>query len=207
MSIGSPQSPLVSSGPPAVPPDPAQRLTVEQYHEMITSGILPEDNSMELLEGRLVRKMPKKPPHSVATKFLRKALERAIPPGWEVDSQEPITTSDSEPEPDGMVYRGNDRQYLDRHPSPEDVAMVAEVSNSSLQEDRTTKKRLYARARVPIYWIINLVDNQLEVYTDPSGPTEQPDYGQRQVYGPGDTIPLVIEGAEVGRIAVSDLLP
>ena len=79
MSIGSPQSPLVSSRPPAVPPDPSQRLTVEQYHEMINSGILPEDNSMELLEGRLVRKMPKYPPHRISTKLLHKGLEAHNP--------------------------------------------------------------------------------------------------------------------------------
>ena len=85
--------------------------------------------------------------------------------------------------------------------------MVAEVSDASLQQDRTTKKRLYARARIPVYWIINLVDNQVEVYTDPSGSAEQPDYRRRQDYGPGDTIPLMIEGTEVGRIAVNDILP
>jgi len=76
-----------------------------------------------------------------------------------------------------------------------------------LQRDRSLKKRLYAAAGIPVYWIINLLDNQIEVYTDPSGPSEQPEYRQQQNYGQTDTIPLVMEGHEVGRLAAQDLLP
>lgn len=81
-------------------------LSVAQYHELIRAGILTEDAPVELLEGRLVTKMPKDPPHRLATGLLREALQKVVPEGWYVDSQEPVTLSDGEPEPDVMVVRG-----------------------------------------------------------------------------------------------------
>jgi Uma2 family endonuclease len=134
-------------------------------------------------------------------------LERLVPAEWYVDSQEPITTDDSEPEPDVVVMRGETRHYLDHHPGPNDVGLVIEVADITLQRDRGFKKRLYARAGLPVYWIVNLSDNQCEVYTEPSGPEPQPDYRQRQDYGPSDVIPVVLAGVEVGRIAVQEFLP
>jgi Uma2 family endonuclease len=184
-----------------------RRLRVDQYHAMARAGILGEDDPVELLEGLLVVKMPKNPPHRVATRLTESALEHLIPEGWYVDTRGPITTEDSEPEPDVVVVRGDPRRYLDRHPGPPDVALVTEVSDTTLAHDRTSKKQIYARARVPVYWIINLPESRLEVYTDPTGPSEQPDYRQRQDFGPADEVPVVIEDREVGRLAVRDLLP
>ena len=105
------------------------------------------------------------------------------------------------------IVRGETRQYLDRHPGPQDVALVVEVADSSLQRDRSLKKRLYAAAGISVYWIVNLIDGQIEVYTEPSGPVEKPDYQRQQNYGPADTIPVVIEDHQVGRLLVQDLLP
>src|SRR5437660_1033177 len=99
-----------------VPDAPIWRLSVEQYHRMIETGILTEDDPVELLDGWLVQKARKKPPHSQATRLTRTALARLIPPGWFVDSQEPITTASSEPEPDVLVIRGDLSQYRERHP-------------------------------------------------------------------------------------------
>jgi Uma2 family endonuclease len=174
---------------------------------MIEAGILTDDDPVELLEGWLVTKMPKKPPHRVATGLTRTALERHVPTGWYLDVQEPITTEDSEPEPDVVVVRGERRQYLDRHPGPQDAGLLVEVADTTLARDRTFKKRLFAQERVPVYWILNLVDRQVEVYTDPSGATESPDYQHQQIYREGEEVPLVIEGRELGRIPVRDLLP
>lgn len=98
-----------------VPDNPIWRLTVEQYHQMIDAGILTEDDSVELLEGWLITKMPKKPSHSVATELTQDALMTVLPAGWFIKVQEPITTADSEPEPDIMVVRGVRRDYTD-HP-------------------------------------------------------------------------------------------
>jgi Uma2 family endonuclease len=193
--------------PPAVPGEPIRRLTVKQYHAMVQAGILTEDDTVELLEGWLVAKMPKNPSHSSATRLTRHALEGITPPGWYVDTQEPITTLDSEPEPDVVVMRGDVRQYIDRHPGPRDLALIVEVSDATLNRDREFKKRLYASAEIPVYWIINLIDNQCEVYTDPSGPTETPDYRQRRDYARSETVPVVVDGKEIGHIAVEEMLP
>ena len=194
-------------GAPILPTEPIWRMSVDRYHEMIDAGILTEDDPVELLEGWLVEKMPKNPPHRRATRRLRLVLERILPSGWFVDIQEPITTLDSEPEPDAAVIRGDEDRYADRHPGPEDLALVVEVSAATLQRDRTLKLRIYARASVPVYWIVNLIDGRLEVYTDPTGPAEQPAYGQRRDYGRADDAPLVLDGREVGRVAVRDVLP
>lgn len=190
-----------------VPTEPIWRLSVEQYHAMIRAGILTDDDPVELLEGWLVAKMPRNPLHRLATQLTREALAHLIPTGWYVDAQEPLTTANSEPEPDVMVVRGERRQYLDRHPGPREVALVVEVADTTLQRDRRAKKRLYAQAEIPVYWIINLVESQCKVYTDPSGPAEQPDYRQRQDYGRADTVPLVLEGRTIAQLAVQELLP
>jgi Uma2 family endonuclease len=190
-----------------VPTEPVWRFTIDQYHAMVRSGILTDDDPVELLEGWLVPKMPKNPQHRAATRLTRQALEGIVPAGWYVDSQEPVTLGDSEPEPDVVVVRGETRQYLDRHPGPQDLALVVEVADTTLQRDRGAKKRAYAGSGVPIYWIVNLVENQVEVYTDPTGPAEQPDYRQRRDYTLADELPLMIEGREVGRLPVRQLFP
>ncbi|MEK6323440.1 MAG: Uma2 family endonuclease [Acidobacteriota bacterium] len=123
-----------------------------------------------------------------------------------MDSQEPITLSDCEPEPDVMIVRGETRQYRDRHPGPEDVALIVEVADSTLERDRGVKRKVYARAGIPVYWIINLLESVLEVYEEPSGPTEDADYRRRRDYGLSDSVPVMIGGREVGRVAVRDLL-
>lgn len=174
---------------------------------MIREGILTEDDPVELLDGYLVTKMPRNPPHRLTTQLTREALTRLCPAGWFVDAQEPITTDTSEPEPDVAVIRGDRRAFTDRHPGPGDLALVVEVADTSLSRDRGSKKRLYARAALPVYWIVNLIDRQIEVYTDPTGPAEEPDYRQRQVFETGAELPVEIAGREVGRVSVADLLP
>ncbi len=190
-----------------IPTDPVWRLSIGQYHQMILTGILTDEDSVELLEGWLIPKMPKNPPHRLTTQLTREMIAPLLPEGWFVDSQEPITIDDSEPEPDVVVVRGERRQYSDRHPLSHEIALVIEVSDTTLQRDRNLKKRLYARAGIPVYWIINLVDNQIEIYTSPSGRTEFPDYGQQQFLSPTDEVELVIEGDEIGRFRVTEVLP
>lgn len=190
-----------------VSPEPIWRLSVDQYHEMVRLGILGEDDPIELLEGLLVLKMTKNPSHSGATRRTRTRLESILPEGWFVDTQEPITTLDSEPEPDIAIIRGDDTQYDDRHPIPSEVALLIEVADSSLQRDQTLKKRIYARAGIAVYWVMNLLNRRIEVYTEPDADKEPPDYRQRQDYGLDDEVPVVIEGMEIGKLAVKDLLP
>src|SRR4051812_3928187 len=107
--------------PPAQPEEPVFRLTVEQYHSMIDAGVLDEDDPVELVEGILLQKTPKKPKHRLSLRKLSKALDPILPPGFFVLLQEPITLGDGEPEPDATVVRGEDDDYADRHPGPADV--------------------------------------------------------------------------------------
>jgi len=190
----------------AVPTQPIWRLTVTQYHQMICAGILTEDDPVELLEGWLVTKMPKNPPHTVSTQATGDVLARIVSDGWFVNRQEPITTDDSEPEPDVTVVRGDRRNYRERHPGPNDVGLLVEVAAASLERDRGPKKRLYASAGIPIYWIVNLVEHQVEVYADASAAAGEPDYRSRRVYLPDDRVPVILDGCEVGAISAGDIL-
>src|SRR5258706_13809024 len=107
----------------AVPTDPIWRLSIDQYHRMIQAGILTDDDAVELLEGWLIPKMPKNPRHRLSTQLTREALARLLPAGCYVGDQEPITTGDSEPEPDVTIVQGERRQYFDRHPTPQEGAL------------------------------------------------------------------------------------
>lgn len=191
----------------AATPDPIARLSVEQYHKMIQAGIFTDDNRVELLEGLLVQKMSKNPPHRVSTNLVSESLRNVVPTGWYVDSQEPITTETSEPEPDVAIIRGSTRDYTDRHPGPGDVALVVEVADASIELDQRTKQRVYASAGIAIYWIVNLIERRVQVYTRPSGPAEEPGYGHRQDVAAGESLPVIVDGKEVGRVAVADILP
>jgi hypothetical protein len=186
-----------------VPDYPIWRLTVEQYHDMVQSGILTEDDPVELLEGWLVTKMPQNPPHLTVTQLAHDVLSRIIPSGWFINVQGPITTADSEPEPAIVVVRRSRLDYMERLPSPSDVALVVEVSDATLQRDRTLKLRIYASAGITVYWILNLPERQLEVYSDPA----DANYRQQRFYSTAESAPVVIEGREVGGVTVDDLLP
>jgi Uma2 family endonuclease len=198
-------SPLL---PAILPPLPVRRFTVDEYHHMIQAGVLGDDDDVELLEGWIVPKMPRNPAHdAVVSILLVDVLPRRIPGGWFCRGQSAITTSDSEPEPDVALVRGSTRDYLARHPSPADMALVIEVSDTSLSRDRSHKSAIYASAAVPVYWIINLVDNQVEVYTDPTGPDAWPVYRLRHDYVAGDSVPFFVDGRDLGPIPGRELLP
>jgi Uma2 family endonuclease len=183
------------------------RVTLDQYHRMGESGVLTPEDRVELLEGILLEKPVKKSPHRMATKLTVDVLTRSVPAGWYVDSQEPITLDDSEPEPDVCVIRGTTRDYATNHPGPGDVALVVEVADSSLDRDKDWKRRVYARNAVPVYWIVNLVDGVLEVYADPSGRNPAPDYATARTLTPADRVEVVIDGTVVASVAVSEMFP
>ena len=184
-------------------PTSVYRLNVEQYEAMVRSGVFTKRDRLHLINGILVAKMTKKPPHVIACEKTRDALMRAVPANWRVMVEAPVRIPNyNEPEPDLALARGSVEDYEENHPEPPDVALIVEVADSSLQEDRDLIL-VYGAARVPVYWIVNLVDYQVEVYSDP-GPLG---YLSRVFLKPGQTIPLVIDGTEVGQIAVDDVLP
>lgn len=189
------------------PPYPVWKFSVDDYHRLIQSGILTEDDPVELLEGWLVPKMPRNTPHDVCLDNSQEAGRAILPAGWRLRVQSAITTPDSEPEPDFAIVPGPANLYLTHHPLPQDIATLIEVADSSLDRDRNDKGRLYARAGIPIYWIVNLVDSQVEVYTDPTGPDPSARYRQRQDYDRTAKVRLIIGGQPVGEVAVQDLLP
>ncbi len=118
-----------------------------------------------------------------------------------------VALGDSEPEPDGSIVRGDDTSYDTRLPNATDFGIVIEVSDSSLAFDRRDKGRIYARAGIPVYWIINVADKVVEVYSDPESTANPPGYRSRKDYRPGDDVPLELDGQVVAAIPVSELLP
>jgi len=202
---------------PPKPPAPAQtapgsggrppwRFTVDEYHKMIEVGIITTNDRVELLHGWIVAKMGTNPPHTFAVGALQDILPAPIAGKGVLRTLQPITTSDSEPEPDVVVAVGTRADYKARHPKPSECVVVIEVAETTLREDQTTKLALYAGAKVVEYWIVNLVDRCVEVYTQPRG-GKNPTYKQQTNYGPDDMVPVVIGGKELGRIAVKELLP
>jgi Uma2 family endonuclease len=189
------------------PPVPVRRFTVPEYRRLGETGILTEDDRVELLEGWVVPKMVHNPPHDLAIELVDDALRPKLPSGFRLRIQSSITTSDSEPEPDLCVVKGAPRSRKKRHPAPDDVALVIEIADTSLATDRTTKARLYARARIASYWIVNLVDRQVEVHRGPGGRRGSEGYRHRRVARPGERVAVVVGGRTIASILVEDLLP
>ena len=184
---------------------PVFRLTVEQYQEMVRVGTLTTGDPVELLEGVLVYHMPQDPDHVGSVEAAEDMIRPLLPAGWRYRSEKPIALGDSQPEPDGAIVRGTRRDSFEGHPTPADLALVIEVANTTLASDRVDKLRIYARAGIPAFWIINLIHRQIEVHTDPDpAAAPQPTYRQREVYVAGAS--LMVPVANVA-IAVADLLP
>ena len=182
------------------------RFTVEQYHRMIETGILTEESRVELLDGQILPKMPQNPPHRRTILRLRNALQKRVPPAWEVATEAPITLFTSEPEPDLSVslYEGD---LDDHHPGPRECGLVVEIADSSLARDRTLKLRIYARDKVPVYWIVNLAERCVEVYEVPNGTRAKPRYKVCLVYTEHESVPVFLKGQKAGEIAVAEILP
>ncbi len=196
--------PRLSAGVPTVP---IYRLSVEQYHRMAEVGVLHSGDPLELLEGWLVPKMTENPPHESTIRLLFRRLQPLMPSDWAIDLQSPIELADSEPEPDLSIVRFTEDAYSARHPTAEAIGLVIEVAHTTLAIDRGVKCRIYAAAGIAEYWIANLVEEIIEVYTLPNLTIGGAAYTQRQDYAPGQSVPLVLGGKTLGEIAVADLLP
>lgn len=192
--------------PDGFPVERFHRITVDQYHQMIQTGILREDDRVELLEGWIISKMTHNPPHDGTIQLVEEEVGPRLPPNWKLRIQSAITLATSEPEPDIAVVRGSVRRYLKAHPRTADIGCLMEVSESSIEDDRDKKGIIYARALIPIYWVINIPESQIEVYTEPRG-GRKAGYANRQDYKPNDKIPLILDGREIARFLVRNLLP
>ena len=203
MSIAPPSASLMETAPSDWP---MQRLSVGQYHRLTESGVFTEDDNLELLEGWIISKMAKNPPHDSRVMWTQEVLRKLLPPGWHCRNQCSLDTTDSVPEPDVCVVRGDILDFEDRHPTRDDVTLVVEVADSSLAGDRL-KRRIYARAGIPAYWILNLVDSQLEVFTEPNGLGRNADYARESILTRSDCVRLLLPTLAPIDVAVSDLVP
>lgn len=189
----------------AVPPLPIARFSVEQYHRMVESGALTEDDRLELIDGWLVQQPAKGPGHEYAVGQGAELLRALVPAGWHVRNQAPITLTRSEPEPDLTIVRGDRATYRQRHPTAPEVVLVVEVSDTSLDTDRI-KGKTYGVAGIAEYWIINLVERCIEVHTQPD-PASETGYARRRFHHANETLAFHIAGQDLGTLAVAALLP
>lgn len=183
--------------------DPAlYRFSVSQYQRMIESGIVTAGDDWELLENWVVICLPRTADEESLTERVAATIS-GVAAEWMSRVRPPLVCPDSHSKPDCVLLRAGP----DRPPTVTDTALVIEVADSSLLRDQRDKTRIYARAGIPVYWIINLVDRRVEVYTQPSGPVAVPAYGAFQTFQPGDIVPLVLDGTTVTSVPVADLLP
>jgi Uma2 family endonuclease len=182
---------------------PPFRMSIDQYEKLIGSGVFTKRDKLQLVNGILVAKLTQNPTHSVADLLCGRALARVIPAGWHLRPDKPVRLPpDGEPEPDQCVARGDERDYSTRHPCAADIGLLVEVADSSLAADRVMA-RIYGARGIPIYWIVNLPESQIEVYTDPT----VDGYRRMRAYRPGEEVPIVLDSVEVGHVAVTDILP
>ena len=191
----------------ATPDVRTYRWSRVEYERLVDLGVFKPGERLELLDGLLVVREPQSAPHSATIRAVEEALRAAFGTGWDVRGQLPIALDDeSEPEPDIAVVPGSYREYRQEHPTR--AVLVVEVAGSSLAYDRRHKGAAYARAGIPEYWIVNRVDDVLEVYRTPAASELAPSgwlYTNVRRLGRGDVVsPLA---APAARIAVSDLLP
>ncbi|MBD2302351.1 Uma2 family endonuclease [Nostoc sp. FACHB-190] len=170
----------------------AKRFTIFEYHRLTELGFFAENDRVELIKGEIIEMAAKGTPHSVCGTLLFRELIKLIDENALIRSQQPIIISDySEPEPDLVIVRNVDDDYLSAHPSPSDILLLIEVSDSSLKYDQETKLSIYAEAGIPDYWIFNLVDNFLECYSEPYQSSHgQFGYRRKLIFLPNESVNL-----------------
>lgn len=150
---------------------PTTRLwTVEEYYQMADAGILAPEERVELIEGEIISMAAKKPPHSAITKSTADYLKSLLAGLADIRIQEPIHLSDrSEPEPDIAVVRIDPHNYIDHHPTPEEVFLIVEVADTTLNYDRSKKAALYSSAEIVEYWVVDVVNRLIYGFHKPVG--------------------------------------
>jgi Uma2 family endonuclease len=184
-----------------------KRFTIDEYHRLISLGFLTEDARIELIRGELIQMTAKGTPHTVCSSILCRQLDRLLGDRVVIRGQDPITLSNnSEPEPDVVIARGKDEDYLAHHPYAEDILLVIEISDSTLTYDQTTKLKLYAEVGIDNYWIVNLNARQLERYNQPYQNAQgEFNYLSKQISLPNQSV--AIPGFEDSLLDLSRIFP
>ena len=178
-----------------------RRFTLAEYRRLTEIGILTEDDDIELLEGYLVQKMSRNPPHDDSISQTLETLMSLIPKSHRLRVQSAVALpNDSEPEPDFAIVTR--KAYGAAHPTPADIACVIEVSDTSLDMDRIDKARIYADAAIPVYLIVDLRGRGVELRELPSASG----YARTTRFGENDTLLLPVAGIAMSML-VRDLLP
>jgi Uma2 family endonuclease len=176
--------------------------TREEYRRAGKLGLFGPEERLELLDGEIIQKMPHGSLHAFVVKRADRLLADAFGSDCHTRPQLPLVLNDlSEPEPDVVVVVGTEYDYLSDHPQAMDSRLVVEVADSTLRFDRSRKRSAYARSGILEYWIINLLERQIEVHRDPRGSR----YRSVTIYREGETVTAL--AAPHASIAVSDLLP
>jgi Uma2 family endonuclease len=186
---------------PQVPPEP-QRTSVERFLALVEEGMLTGSDRVELLEGVIVSMAPSNPPHAAALGLACEALRAALGPAACLRVQSPLVLGPwSAPEPDIALVEGSHRDWSLRHPTS--ARLVVEISDWSRHQDRLTKAPIYARAGIPEYWIVDLVERCVEILRDPDRTRAR--YGLQRFARGQDLIETL--AAPGVPIAVRNLLP
>jgi Uma2 family endonuclease len=180
-----------------------RRFTVDEYYRMGEAGIFGEDDRVELLDGHIYVMSPIGSEHAACVRRLNRLFQGRAGEQVLVSIQNPVRLGhDSEPEPDLALLHPRDDAYASEHPGPEDVIIVVEVADTSLQFDRDIKLPLYAAADLPEVWLVDLEADTIHVYRDPSDDR----YTAHDTYGPDDEVDCS-SLPPLTPIAASDILP
>jgi len=184
-----------------MPVQTQHRFSVKDYYRMAETGVLRPDARVELLDGKIIDMSPIGSTHAGTVKRLIRIFTKLPTDRWVVSAQDPLQLDGhSEPEPDFMLLKPSPDDYTSRHPAPEDVFLLVEVSEASLDYDREEKIPAYGRAGISEVWIVNLRDQALEIYREP----HFTGYGSKTILRAGDqTSPQAFPDATV---TVTELL-
>ncbi len=149
--------------------EPARkRFSVSEYHRLAQLGFIGPDERTELIEGEIIPMAPIGPEHASHTRHLVQLLSSVLGESAIVDAQNPVQLGEeSEPQPDVSVLRPREDYYADAHPTPDDVLLLVEISDTSLAFDRQTKVPMYARHGIAVVWLVDLQNRAVEVYEQP----------------------------------------
>jgi Uma2 family endonuclease len=142
--------------------------TVQEYYKIIELGILDPDERTELIAGQITLMAAKGTLHVLALQMLANIFQDQLHNTALTRTQDPILLDDfSEPEPDLVIVKGNMFDYALHHPSPEDIYLVVEVADSTLKKDCEVKEKIYAKANIADYWVVDLKNRQVHIFRDP----------------------------------------
>jgi Uma2 family endonuclease len=165
------------------------RFTAQQYDKMIALGIIDSETRVELIDGEIIAMSPANEPHEGMVRLILNRLMPLVGQLATVDVQNAVALNDrSRPEPDLMLLKPRYDAYRNHRPRPQDVLLLIEVADSSLQKDRTVKLPNYARAGIPEVWIIDLEGRCVEIYRNPV----KESYGQVLVLQQGHIVCLAL---------------